>query len=61
MKKTILISTIATLLATPAFADELDPLPATERHQQAYEYREDRANINFLNSPAAHPTNGDES
>ena len=37
MKKTILISTIATILATPAFADELDPLPATERHQKAYE------------------------
>ncbi len=61
MKKTILISTIATILATPAFADELDPLPATERHQKAYEYREHRANSNFLNSPALHPTNGDES
>ncbi|MCD2452547.1 vanadium-dependent haloperoxidase [Methylicorpusculum oleiharenae] len=61
MKKTILISTIATILTTPVFADELDPLPATERKKLAYEYREHRANMNFLNSSAPHPTNGDES
>ena len=61
MKKTILISTIATLLATPAFADELDPLSAKDRHSQAYDYRENRADMNYRKSPALHPTNGDES
>ena len=61
MKKIILISTIATLLATPAFADELDPLSAKERHSRAYDYRENQADMNYRKSPAPHPTNGDES
>lgn len=61
MTKPILISVIATILATPAIADVLDPLSAEQRHQNAYAYREQQANSNYASPPALHPTNGDES
>lgn len=61
MTKPILISVIATILATPAIADVLDPLSAAQRHQNAYAYREQQANSNYTSPPALHPTNGDES
>jgi len=60
MQKKLLISAIAALLALPAIADELDPLSAGERHQQAYEYRENRATENKAIAPSAHPANNDE-
>lgn len=60
MKKTILITAITAILATPAIADVLDPLTASQRHQEAADYRINRANANFNNPPAQHLTNGDE-
>lgn len=60
MQKKLLISAIAALLALPAIADELDPMTAGERHQQAYDYRENRATENKNMAPSAHPANNDE-
>lgn len=60
MKKTLLFGAISAILANVAIADELDPLSAEERQKQAYEYREQQANINYNNPPALHPNNGDE-
>ncbi|WP_431067627.1 vanadium-dependent haloperoxidase [Methylotuvimicrobium sp.] len=60
MKKTLLFGAISAILTNTAVAGELDPLSAAERHQKAYEYREQQANNNYLNPPALHPNNGDE-
>jgi hypothetical protein len=61
MKNTPLIITIAvTILSNTVLAVELDPLTPEQRHHNAYEHREKRANVNYDNHPAMHPTNGDE-
>lgn len=60
IKKTLLFASISAILANAAIADELDPLSSAQRHQHAYDYREQQANINYNNPPALHPNNGDE-
>lgn len=60
MKKSLLTAAIAATLATPLWADAIDPLTPEQRHSQAYTYREARAAANEVNPPAAHPTNSDE-
>ncbi len=62
MNKKLLNHAIAVLFAMPTItmAVELDPLTATERHQQAYEYRENQAYRNKDQLPFAHLVNNDE-
>lgn len=61
MKKTLLFSAIAAIISTnTALAVELDPLTPEQRHHQAYVHREMRANVNYDNHQALHPTNSDE-
>lgn len=60
MKKILLISALVATFITPVNADELDPLTAKKRHQQAFDYREDQAARNYDNPPAEHPSNSDE-
>lgn len=61
MQKKLLLGAVAAFLTSQVFADELGPLTAGERHQQAYDYRENRANENKNLAPSAHPANNDES
>jgi hypothetical protein len=51
---------ILLILTTSVLADVLDPLTADQRHQNAYNYRLERAKANRRVLPAIHSTNNDE-